>query len=211
VRNQRALVFARTRADGRRRAQTEPINSGSQSAPLRERRHECHARRRPAASQTLKPTCLEPGGACELAPEFSTDPLFRLYGWSIGLFGNKADKREKVAAAESNSARLIAMPVLDLAAEIMPAFGPDGINAKSGHRQGPMEVVSWLLPDASVKYRQPLIAPVIEALGVLEHANMLSRSSFGSRGQASTYRATRLGETALAEGTVRGELGTETH
>src|ERR1035437_4914275 len=64
-------------------------------------------------------TCLEPGGACELAPEFSTDPLFRLYGWSIGLFGNKADKREKVAVAETNSARLIAMPVLDLAAEIM--------------------------------------------------------------------------------------------
>jgi hypothetical protein len=49
---------------------------------------------------------------------------------------------------------------------------------------------------------------VIEALGVLEHANLLTRASFGSRGQASSYRATRLGETALADGTVGNQLGT---
>jgi hypothetical protein len=70
-----------------------------------------------------------------------------------------------------------------------------------------MEVVAWLLPDASVKYRQPILGPVIEALGVLEHADLLTRRSFGSRSQASTYHATRLGETALADGSVRQQIG----
>ena len=127
----------------------------------------------------------------------------------VGLFGNRAEKRAKVAAAQGESERLRALPVRELAAEVMAAFGPNGVNAKSGHRQGPMEVVSWLLPNAPVKYRQPILAPVIEALGVLEQASLLTRRSFGSEGQASTYHASRLGETALAEGTVRKQLGIE--
>jgi hypothetical protein len=128
---------------------------------------------------------------------------------SMGLFGGKTEKRATAAATEAESARLVGLPVRELAAEVMPAFGPKGINAKSGHRQGPMEVVSWLLPDASVKYRQPILGPVTEALGVLEHADLLTRRSFGTHGQASTYHATRLGNEALAEGTVRKELGLE--
>jgi hypothetical protein len=127
----------------------------------------------------------------------------------MGLFGHKEEKRAKEAAAQAESDRLLALPVRELAVEIMPAFGPDGINAKSGHRQGPMEVVSWLLPDTPVKYRQPMLGPVIEALGVLEHAELLTRRTFGSKGQASTYHATRLGETALVEGTIRQQLGTD--
>ena len=125
----------------------------------------------------------------------------------MGLFGNKQEKRAREAVAQGESDRLLALSVRELAAEVMPAFGPDGINAKSGHRQGPVEVVAWLLPDAPVKYRQPLLGPVIEALGVLEHADLLTRRSFGGKGQASTYHASRLGETALAEATVRHELG----
>ena len=128
----------------------------------------------------------------------------------MGLFGSKSEGQAKAAAAEAESLRLRSLPVPELAAEVLPAFGTDGINAKPGHRQGPVEVVSWLLPDASVKYRQPVLGPVIEALGVLEHADLLTRRSFGSKGQASTYQVTRLGETALAEGTVRAQLGIET-
>ena len=48
---------------------------------------------------------------------------------------------------------------------------------------------------------------MIEALGVLEHANLLTRRHFGAEGGASTYSATRLGETALADGTAGNELG----
>jgi hypothetical protein len=41
-----------------------------------------------------------------------------------------------------------------------------------------------------VKYRQPILGPVIEALGVLEHADLLTRRAYGSAGKASTYHAT---------------------
>lgn len=71
-----------------------------------------------------------------------------------------------------------------------------------------MEVVSWLLPDAPMKYRQPLLGPVIEALGVLDQAGLLTRGSFGSKGKASTYHASLLGERALSDGTVGNQLGT---
>jgi hypothetical protein len=126
----------------------------------------------------------------------------------VGFFGNKAERQAKAANAQAESERLVAMSANGLAAEVLPAFGPDGMKIKSGHRRGPLEVVAWLLPDAAMKYRQPVLGPVIEALGALEHADLLTRSSFGNRGQASTYRLTRLGETALAEGNVRNQLGT---
>jgi hypothetical protein len=124
----------------------------------------------------------------------------------MGLFGKNPEKQAKADAAQAESERLAGLPTVDLAAEVMPAFGPDGINAKAGHRQGPMEVVSWLLPDAPVKYRQPILGSVIEALGVLEHADLLTRHAVGTSGNASTYNASRLGETALAESTVREQL-----
>jgi hypothetical protein len=113
----------------------------------------------------------------------------------MGLFGNKAEKQAKIAAAQAESERLAALAARELAAEVMPAFGPEGINAKPGHRQGPMEVVAWLLPDAPVKYRQPILGAAIEALGALEGAELLTRRSVGgSEGAASTYSATRLGD-----------------
>ena len=90
----------------------------------------------------------------------------------------------------------------------MPAFGPDGINAKAGHQQGPMEVVAWLMRGRSqkVRYRQPLLGPTIEALPLLEHAGLVTRRTFGTSG--STYSATRLGEASLADGTVGEQLAT---
>jgi hypothetical protein len=52
-----------------------------------------------------------------------------------------------------------------------------------------------------------VFGPVTEALGVLEHADLVTQRSFGSRGEGSTYHATRLGDEALASGTVRQQLG----
>ena len=125
------------------------------------------------------------------------------YACAVGLFGNEV----KDAAAQAESERLLALPLRALAAEVMLAFGKNGINAKPGHRQGPIEVVSWLLPHAPVKYRQPILGSVIEALGILEQANLLTHGSFGSTGKASTYHPSRLGENALAEDAVREQLG----
>jgi hypothetical protein len=123
------------------------------------------------------------------------------------LFGNKEEKAAKEAAAASESARLVALPVEDLAAEIMPAFGLDGA-FHSGHRSGPVEVCKWLLApySGSSKYTQPVLGPTIESLQALEHAGLVEGRNFGSNGRASSYDATRLGETALAENSVRQKL-----
>jgi len=129
----------------------------------------------------------------------------------MGLFGNREEKRAKEAAAEAESERLAALPVADLAAEIMPAFGPGGIEVRGGHQRGAMQVTEWLFASTSdkVKYRQPVLGPTIEALQALENAGLLSRRNFGGSGSsASTYEATRAGTEALAEDSVRQRLGT---
>ncbi|MBK5231978.1 MAG: hypothetical protein JJE13_03215 [Thermoleophilia bacterium] len=126
----------------------------------------------------------------------------------MGLFGGGVEKEAKKAAAQAESDRLAALPVQDLAAEVMQAFGPDGLQIKSGHQQGALQVAGWLLRDFStkVKYTQPVFGPTIEALGILDTAGLVDGRNFGS-GNAKTYNVTRLGETALAEGDVRERLG----
>jgi hypothetical protein len=122
-------------------------------------------------------------------------------------FGSE-EKKAGQAAAEAEVQRLHDLPVPDLAAEVMPAFGPGGMNIKSGHQQGAIQVVDWLLADCKAKasLRQRVVAPTIEALQALEHAGLLDASNFGSRATVKTYRPTRAGETALAEGTVSQQL-----
>jgi hypothetical protein len=127
----------------------------------------------------------------------------------VGLFGNRDEKRAREAAAQAESERLAALPVAELAAAVMPAFGAEGIAAGSGHRQGPIEVTEWLFDSTStkVKYRQPVLGPVIEALQLLDGAGLVGRRSFGgANSSASTYHATRLGEAALADGSVAQHL-----
>jgi hypothetical protein len=127
----------------------------------------------------------------------------------VGLFGNRAEKAAKQEAARQESERLAGLPVAGLAAEIMPAFGPGGLEAGAGHQQGAMQVTEWLLADYStkVKYRQPILRPVIEGLKALETAGLLEARSFGGSGSsATTYHPTRLGEEALAGGSVAAHL-----
>jgi hypothetical protein len=125
----------------------------------------------------------------------------------MGLFGNREEKAAKQEADRQESERLAALSVAGLAAEIMPAFGPDGMDVKSGHQQGAMQVTEWLLPAAKVKYRQPVLRPVIEGLKALETAGLLEARSFGgSNSSATTYHPTRLGEEALADGSVARHL-----
>ena len=90
----------------------------------------------------------------------------------------------------------------------MPAFGPDGMDVKSGHQQGAMQVTEWLLfPAAKVKYRQPVLRPVIEGLKALEAAGLLEARSFGgSNSSATTYHPTRLGEEALTNSSAAAPL-----
>ena len=121
----------------------------------------------------------------------------------MGLFGNKAEQE----AARQESERLAALPVEKLAVEVMPAFGPDGIDAGSGRQQGPIQVTEFLMPDAKARYRQPILRPVMEGIAALERAGLVEGRNFGSSGSsAKTYHATRLGEEALADGSLAGLL-----
>ena len=126
---------------------------------------------------------------------------------AVRLFaGSRPDRQAEIAAARAESERLIALPIGELAVEILPAFGPSGMNIRIGSQRGPREVLKWLLPDLPVRYWPPVIGPVIEALGVLEHANLLTRRSWGESG-SSTYDVSRLGQSTLTDGTVRQLLG----
>jgi len=124
-------------------------------------------------------------------------------------FGSE-EKKAKSAAAEVEIQRLKDLPVPDLAAEVMPAFGPGGMDIKSGHQQGAIQVGQWLLKDFTNKagLRQQILAPSIEALQALTNAGLLDERNFGSSGSsAKTYHATRAGEAALADGSVSKALG----
>ena len=86
-------------------------------------------------------------------------------------------------------------------------FGPAGVSQKTGHRQGPVDVARWLLSDYSTKtkYTQPVLGPSIAALGALEDAGLVERTSKGNSG-ASAYRATRAGDEAIANRAIGKHL-----
>ncbi len=44
----------------------------------------------------------------------------------VGLFRKKEEKRSQNVRTEAEGDRLLAMPVTELAAKSLPAFGPDG-------------------------------------------------------------------------------------
>ena len=126
----------------------------------------------------------------------------------MALFGNREEKTAKEGEAQAELDRLTGMRQPELAAEIMRAFAPDGLQTKSGHRQGPAEVTKWLMSAHSgkTKFTQPLLRPVLEGLQALDNAGLVESRGFGDRGAASTYHATTAGEEALANGSVAQRL-----
>lgn len=122
------------------------------------------------------------------------------------LFGNREDKAAQKDAANAEVDRLLGLPVPELAAEVMPAFGPDG---PRGH--GPngginiLQVMIFMMrsfPKAT-GFMTKLQEPVRESVQALENAGLALRS--GTR-DGSWYSATRLGQSALADGTVSQQL-----
>ena len=126
----------------------------------------------------------------------------------MALFGNREEKAAKEAEAQAELDRLSGLAQPELGAEIMRAFGPDGLQTKSGHRQGPVEVTNWLMSDYSskTKFTQPLLRPVMEGLQALENAGLVESRGFGDRGAAKTYHPTTAGEQALTDGSVAQKL-----
>ena len=123
------------------------------------------------------------------------------------LFGKSEEKQQQDAAAKAEAERLGALSPQDLAAELMPVFGPEG--PKPSFSSGGINILqvgmALLKPyPRSVGYLEQLQQPIREGLQVLEHAELILRNT--RRDGGTWYSATRLGETALAEGTVAQQI-----
>jgi hypothetical protein len=83
--------------------------------------------------------------------------------------------------------------------------GPGGVSKKMGARVGVLQIVLWLRSQGPVAGAQfkAIIDPVREGVQVLEHAGLVLRVQSGDTGY---WQATRLGLTALADGSVRRYL-----
>jgi hypothetical protein len=122
------------------------------------------------------------------------------------LFGNSEKKQAEKDAAEAAAARLIALPPAELAVELMPSLGPDGPRGQ-GPNHGPniLQIMIYLVKDIprGSSHMKELEQPVREGLQVLEHADLVLRTT---RGQGTWYSATRAGEAALADGSVQQQI-----
>ena len=126
---------------------------------------------------------------------------------SSTMFGNKQEKADQDAVARIEADRLLALPVPDFAAEVMRAFGPGGVPTTGGRRVGTLQIAVWLMkpfPRGST-HLKVLLDPIREGLQALENAGLVLRRHLGQG--SSEYVATRVGESALADGSVRQHLG----
>jgi hypothetical protein len=145
-------------------------------------------------------------GARQLLPQKSgIHTIRRLAGGSklgpMGLFGNKQNKAEQDTAAKAEADRLVALPVPDLAAEVLPAFGADG-PGKGDKEIGTFQVAMFLMKDypRGNQLVKQLLDPVREAFQALENSGLIMAKIHNTG--ISNVIITRAGTEALATGTA---------
>jgi hypothetical protein len=123
------------------------------------------------------------------------------------LLGNTEERRARLLAAEAEAIRLGELPVADLAAELMPAFGAAGPGRGPRREVNLLQVSNWLMRSypGGAKYRRDLVRPAREAVRALETAGLIERLGQANIGRR--FAATRLGETAIADGSARQQVG----
>jgi hypothetical protein len=116
----------------------------------------------------------------------------------MGLFGskNKTDKQADAVAAEAEVDRLVGLPVPELAAEVLPAFGPDG-PGKGTKEIGTLQVGMFLMRDfpRGNQHIKRLVDPIREAFQSLENDALIERRVHNIGG--SNVRVTRQGLSAI--------------
>ena len=112
------------------------------------------------------------------------------------MFGDGEAKR--VGQAEAD--RICGLPVADVAAELMPAFAPDGPGKNGLDARLAMKYLLRSVPH-KVEHEIQLEEPAREGLQMLEHARLITLVVTDR-----TFWATRLGTQALAQGTVQQYL-----
>ena len=122
------------------------------------------------------------------------------------LFGKNEQKAAEVEAAQAEADRLGALTPAELAVELMPVFGPEGPKGRGpdgGINLLQIGIGLFEKTPRATSHMRALQQPVREALQVLEHAELINRTT---RQSGTWYNATRLGETALTEGTVQQQV-----
>jgi hypothetical protein len=120
------------------------------------------------------------------------------------LFRRSEEKSARKAAARVEIERLRAVPVDDLAVDLLPALGRDGPTHGTSIRV--QQLCEFLLrdyPGAGTMPTLALSAPVSRALDLLEGIGLVSPISVQ---RTPVWRITPLGERALADGTVQERL-----
>jgi hypothetical protein len=125
----------------------------------------------------------------------------------MGLFGNKEEKAAKEAAGAAEVERLEGLSVDRLAAELMPAFGPDGAKAKGEQGTAPLQLLQWLMRDHPYHPDlKRLLEMELSALEKLAAAGLVNRRSSGIGTGAQTFKLSPLGEETLADGSIEQRL-----
>lgn len=122
--------------------------------------------------------------------------------------------RDEETIARVEVKRLNELPPAELAAAIMPVFGPEGPRVKKvwwGARGIEVfQICDWLMRDHSGGYRRAWLSKAIAcALHILADAGLIENARRWTRVGAigATLRPTDLGKRTLTEGTVREYLG----
>jgi hypothetical protein len=125
----------------------------------------------------------------------------------MSLFGKSAEKIEREQVGRAEFERLSALAAPELGVELMGAFGPDG-----PHGRGPngsiniLQLQSWFNKTrfpSGISYIRELGEPVREGVQALENAGLVLTTKHG---QGQLMAATRLGQSALADGTVAAHM-----
>jgi hypothetical protein len=120
------------------------------------------------------------------------------------LFRRNEEKVARKAAARQEIERLRAVRVDELAADLLPALGPDGPTHGTSIRV--QQLCEYLLrdhPGAGTMETLDLSAAVNRALDMLEGVGLVSPISVT---RSPVWRITPLGESTLADGNVRERL-----
>jgi hypothetical protein len=117
------------------------------------------------------------------------------------LFRKRADTAAEEEAGEAELNRLATLSTDHLAAEIMPAFGPDGPGG--AHGINAVQVAQWLMASyARSPDLKPLLLPIQNATQALQQAGLVEQKASGIGTGSTSAKATDLGQQALADGIV---------
>jgi hypothetical protein len=118
----------------------------------------------------------------------------------MALFRKSEEKKAQEAAVQEEIARIKSLPVVEVAAQLLPAMGPAGVG--SGRTMRVQQLCEYLLRDLPGAGRmQPLqlMGRVNRALSTLADAELVSSVSLQ---RSPFWSITPRGEQALADGTV---------